>query len=151
MAAAEIAHIATWLLQPASHSQIREPVDADERLATNFAPGASDFGNAAPASLTHDGGVPESKPIERAAIAPHSAVEVSLRERISRALEPCFPWIVSGWCVGVLLCSLRPLFGWRMLRRLRKIGISAPSDEVRAAFDRATQRLGLRRAVQVLY
>ena len=43
MAAAAIAPIATWLLQPASHSQIREPVDADERLASrNDAPASGE-------------------------------------------------------------------------------------------------------------
>lgn len=66
-------------------------------------------------------------------------------------LRPWFSWIVGGWLIGVLLCSLRPLLGWRMLRRLRRIGISPPSDDVLAAFTRVSQQLGLRRAVKVFH
>jgi beta-lactamase regulating signal transducer with metallopeptidase domain len=66
-------------------------------------------------------------------------------------VRPWFSWIVGGWLIGVLLCSLRPLLGWRMLRRLRRIGISPPSDDVLAAFTRVSQKLGLRRAVHVFH
>jgi len=72
-----------------------------------------------------------------------------LANAISDALRPWMSWIVSFWSIGVLLCSLRPLLGWRTLRRLRRIGISAPSDEILTAFARVSARLGLNRAVQV--
>ncbi len=74
-----------------------------------------------------------------------------LAEELMGVLRPWFSWIVGSWLIGVLLCSLRPLLGWRMLRRLRRIGISPPSDEVLAVFARVSQRLGLRRSVQLLH
>lgn len=151
LAAAVVAPVATWLIQPVHRLQVREPVDAGEHSVTDIALDETDFGNAALKLHADTGGGPESKPVERATIVPRTGVEASLHERISHALEPWFPWIVGGWCVGVLLCSLRPLIGWRMLRRLRKIGISPPSDEVLAAFNRVSRRLGLRQAAQVLY
>jgi beta-lactamase regulating signal transducer with metallopeptidase domain len=70
---------------------------------------------------------------------------------LTELVRPWFSWIVGGWLIGVLLCSLRPLLGWRMLRRLRRIGISPPSDDVLAAFTRVYQQLGLRRAVKVFH
>ncbi len=64
-------------------------------------------------------------------------------------LQTYFPWIVSVWCVGVLACSLRPLLGWRMLRRLRRVGISTPSDELLTALDRVSHRMKIDRAVKL--
>jgi len=70
----------------------------------------------------------------------HSIVEV---------LQPWLTWIVGFWAVGVLLCSLRPFVGWRTLQQLRRVGISAPSDEILEAFQRISTRLGVKRVVQV--
>ena len=72
-----------------------------------------------------------------------------LANEVADLLRPFLGWIVSFWGIGVLICSLRPLLGWRTLRRLRRIGISAPSDEILAAFARISKQLGLKRAVQV--
>ncbi len=72
-----------------------------------------------------------------------------LASRVADALRPWMTFIVAFWAIGVLLCSLRPLLGWRTLRRLRSVGISVPSDEVLAAFTRVSKRLGVKRAVQV--
>ena len=74
-----------------------------------------------------------------------------LAEVLMGVFRPWFSWIVGSWLIGVLLCSLRPLLGWRMLRRLRRIGISPPSDEVLAIFARVGQHLGLRQSVEVFY
>ncbi|MDA1230343.1 MAG: M56 family metallopeptidase [Planctomycetota bacterium] len=76
---------------------------------------------------------------------------VPLTESMTEFLRLWFSWIVGGWLIGVLLCLFRPLLGWRTLRRLRRIGICPPSDEVLAAFARVSQRLDLRRAVQVFH
>ncbi len=72
-----------------------------------------------------------------------------LASEVADLLRPFLAWIVAFWAIGVLFCSLRPLLGWRTLRRLRRIGISAPSDEILAAFTRVSTRLGVKRAVQV--
>lgn len=83
---------------------------------------------------------------------PQSAVEadVSIRLRLEMALRPWLSWVVAVWTAGVLLCSLRPLLGWRMMRRLRRVGSSPVSDEVLAALARVSTKLGMRRTVPVL-
>jgi beta-lactamase regulating signal transducer with metallopeptidase domain len=71
-------------------------------------------------------------------------------EQAAEVLRPWLVWIVAGWSLGVVLCSLRPLLGWHTLRRLRHTGVSPVPDEVPPIMSRLSQRLGLRRTVQVL-
>lgn len=70
--------------------------------------------------------------------------------QIESAVRPWLSWIVAVWTAGVLVCSLRPLLGWRMMRRLRRVGTSPVSGEVLAALDRVAAKLGVRRTVMVL-
>ncbi|MDP1562167.1 MAG: M56 family metallopeptidase [Pirellulaceae bacterium] len=70
--------------------------------------------------------------------------------RAKAMLQPWLAWIVAVWCLGVVLCSARPLLGWHTLRRLKRVGVSPVSDEVLAALRGASERLGLRRSVQLL-
>ncbi|MDA1049938.1 MAG: TIGR03067 domain-containing protein [Planctomycetota bacterium] len=67
------------------------------------------------------------------------------------SVRPWLPAFVFAWSLGVLLCSLRPLLGWHTLRRLRRVGVSPVSDEVLATLRRVSERLGLRRAVRIMY
>ncbi len=76
--------------------------------------------------------------------------EVALSLRIKVALQPWLTWIVAVWCIGVAVCSLRPLLGWHTLWRLKRVGVSPASDDVLAALRRVSERLRLRRAVSVL-
>lgn len=71
-------------------------------------------------------------------------------ESAQRLLRPWMTWIVFTWSIGVVLCSLRPLLGWRMLWRLKRIGVSRISDEVQISVDRVAAQLGLRRLAQVV-
>ncbi|MDB5336402.1 MAG: TonB domain/peptidase domain protein [Planctomycetaceae bacterium] len=75
----------------------------------------------------------------------------SWSEQVHSALRPWLAWIVMGWSVGVLLCSLRPLLGWLTLWRLRRVGVSPVSTDVLARMQQLAQRLGVRHAVQVLH
>jgi beta-lactamase regulating signal transducer with metallopeptidase domain len=71
----------------------------------------------------------------------------------SRAAEQVRPWLatlVCAWCAGVLVFSLRPLLGWRAVRRLRSVGVSLADESVQQALICMTRRLGLQRTVQVL-
>ena len=70
--------------------------------------------------------------------------------RIQSAVQPWLIWIVLSWVVGVILCSLRPILGWRMLRRLRREGVSSVSEEVQATVGRLSKQLGLRHVVHVM-
>jgi hypothetical protein len=72
-------------------------------------------------------------------------------ERAANALRPWLSWIVVVWSAGVAVCSLRPLLGWRTLRRLRRIGVSPASEELLGALERVASRLGIRRAVHVMH
>ncbi len=80
--------------------------------------------------------------------ARHEALSWS--QRAKTALHPWLMWIVAVWCIGVAVCSLRPLFGWHMLWRLKRVGVSPASEEVLATLRRVAERLQLRRAVTVL-
>lgn len=71
-------------------------------------------------------------------------------ERFSTAIRPWLTWIVGAWCIGVVLCSARPLLGWRTLRRLRSVGVSPVHENVLSALRRISNQLGLRRVVTVL-
>lgn len=71
-------------------------------------------------------------------------------ERAAIFLRPWLGWIVAAWSIGVVLCSLRPLFGWHTLRRLKRVGVSPASEPLLAAIRRVSERLRCRRAVSVL-
>ncbi len=62
-------------------------------------------------------------------------------------LQPCLPWILASWTVGVLVLSLRAAGGWLLLRRLRAAATPAAEPEWLEALVRRT---GLRRAVRFL-
>lgn len=79
-----------------------------------------------------------------------SAVPVPWDQRLESTLQPWLSVIVAGWILGVVFCALRPLIGWRTLRRLRREGVSTVSDEVTVSLKRVAERLGMRRVVQVM-
>lgn len=63
-------------------------------------------------------------------------------------LRPCLPWVTAAWLAGVLLLSLRTLWGWLHVRRLMCRGLSPLTTAVRHAGERMKQRLGVNRAVR---
>lgn len=67
-----------------------------------------------------------------------------------RYVQPWLAEIVLVWLAGVLAAAFRPLFGWRMVRRLRTLGVSPVGGAVRGAFERTAKRLKIGRAVEVL-
>ena len=75
---------------------------------------------------------------------------LSWSQRAKTALQPWLTWIVAVWCIGVAVCSLRPLLGWHMLWRLKRVGVSPVSEDVLASMRRLSERLRLRHAVSVL-
>jgi beta-lactamase regulating signal transducer with metallopeptidase domain/WD40 repeat protein len=80
---------------------------------------------------------------------PNVESAVSWLEQATMVLRPWLVWIVVAWGLGVVLCSARPLLGWRTLRRLRRVGSSAVPNEVLAAMQRVSERLGMRRSVRI--
>lgn len=65
-------------------------------------------------------------------------------------VRPWLTWVVTTWFAGVTFCSLRPVAGWHMLKRLRHVGVSPVSDDVQTAVARVSLKLGVRRVVSVL-
>src|SRR5688572_24280166 len=72
------------------------------------------------------------------------------RDRLSNLIEPWLPMLVALWTLGVALLSLRPLAGWRAVRRLRTVGVSPASPEVLALARRTARRLGIVRSVELV-
>lgn len=65
-------------------------------------------------------------------------------------VEASLPWLVTVWCLGVIFFSVRPLWSWLVVRRLRTYGVSAVSSEVHEMLMSLAARFGIRRSVQVL-
>jgi len=165
MAAFTAAPVATWLLQPQVLPEWRASRSASATGLVPIAPADSDPVSPLPNNPIL---VSDSEPESRAAqlrpapgesVAPSAAVPatpivaeptLSWSERFTAALRPWLAWIVAGWSLGVALCSLRPLLGWRTLRRLQRVGVSPATDDVLTALARVSARLGLARAVCVM-
>ncbi len=79
-----------------------------------------------------------------------ASTEMTWMMRIQSAVQPWLIWIVASWVIGVVLCSLRPMLGWRMLRRLRRDGVSVVSEDVQATVSRLSKQLGLNQVVHVM-
>jgi len=75
------------------------------------------------------------------------------RQRARRMIDsaaPAVPWMVLGWCAGVLVLSAWNLGGWAAVRRLRSRATRGVSADVVHSAARLSGLMGLRRAVRVL-
>jgi beta-lactamase regulating signal transducer with metallopeptidase domain len=59
-------------------------------------------------------------------------------------------WIVLLWFIGVLMCSIRLLAGWRLSRSLTRVGISEVPSEIQQSFNEIMERLALTKPVRLL-
>lgn len=158
---------ATWMLLPAFSSgslpdDLVRAFESPAGLGIDEGPGTEALFNATSTTSEMpewDSPVPIAESIEPFEPRSETAqpVPASLESKLlwadwaKQLLRPWLVWIVAGWSVGVVLCSLRPLLGWYTLRRLRRVGVSSVSDEVLATLRRVSQRLGMRRAVRALH
>lgn len=106
---------------------------------------------------SHSRNVPATKVRGEAsrATTPASAATDSetWHDRARRALDsatPAVPWIVLGWCVGVLVLSAWNLGGWAAVRRLRSRATRGAPNDVAHSAARLSGLMGIRRAVRVL-
>ncbi len=72
------------------------------------------------------------------------------RDRMVAIVEPWLATLVVIWLAGVVLLSARPVAGWWYVRRLRRDGTAAVSPSVKRLLEHAAERLGVRRAVDVV-
>ncbi|WP_345322184.1 hypothetical protein [Novipirellula rosea] len=150
-ALASMAPVATWFVLPPITVELNQPV---ELMVT---PAASTAGVSKPSNAVSPPGLETEKAVSPSIVRDPTSTNppprrdlTRLKQKFSHALVPYLHTIVIVWCLGVIACSLRPLIGWRMVRRLRSVGTSQPSPEIVALFNRVTARLLVKRAVAVL-
>lgn len=76
--------------------------------------------------------------------------DLSARRTLEAAVHPWLGWIVAAWGFGVFVCVLRPLLGWRTLRRFRRTCVLPVSSEIIDLLAGVSKRLGIRRTVCVM-
>jgi beta-lactamase regulating signal transducer with metallopeptidase domain len=76
-----------------------------------------------------------------------SVSAASISSAIGLAPSPGFnrwmPAIVAGWLVGVIILAARKVGGFIVLWRLRRRGVSAPTDAMLELFQKACARVGI--------
>jgi beta-lactamase regulating signal transducer with metallopeptidase domain len=70
-------------------------------------------------------------------------------EKIARAIKPRLPILVGVWLVGVLICSIRPIWGLWIQWRLRHTGLQSVPESIQSTLNVLIQKLRLTRAVRI--
>jgi beta-lactamase regulating signal transducer with metallopeptidase domain len=70
-------------------------------------------------------------------------------EKIARAIKPRLPILVGVWLSGVLICSIRPIWGLWIQWRLRHTGLQPVPDSIQSTLNALIQKLRLTRAVRI--
>jgi WD40 repeat protein/beta-lactamase regulating signal transducer with metallopeptidase domain len=65
-------------------------------------------------------------------------------------LEGHLAWVAAGWMLGVCLLSMRLLFGWVAIERLKRVGVHPVGSDLRARLDELTRRLRIATPVRLL-
>ncbi len=84
----------------------------------------------------------------RTAASPHLLKELWFRWK--QAMIPWLNTVVSVWCAGVALCSIRPLWSWLVVRRLCTVGVSPMPEALQQVFQGVRRRLNVFRHVTLL-
>jgi ankyrin repeat protein/beta-lactamase regulating signal transducer with metallopeptidase domain len=70
--------------------------------------------------------------------------------RFRATLEAHMTWVVGLWAAGVLLLSMRLLWGWRRLRRMKRFGSETACAGWRAAAEGICRKMRVSRPVRLL-
>jgi WD40 repeat protein/beta-lactamase regulating signal transducer with metallopeptidase domain len=65
-------------------------------------------------------------------------------------LENRLAWVVAVWLLGVCLLSLRLLFGWMAIERLKRVGVRPVGGDLRVRVDDLARRLRINRPIRLL-
>jgi hypothetical protein len=82
----------------------------------------------------------------------HVATASVFRESIEMsalAIKPYLPILVGVWLLGVLICSVRPVWGLWLQWRLRRVGLRPVPETIHTRLNALIQRLRLTRAVRI--
>ena len=78
-----------------------------------------------------------------------SGLTASVWHRLAMRLDRAMPTVVVCWMIGVLLLSIRPLFGLHVVHRLRSVGRGAVEQRVLDVVSRLCKHMNITRAVEV--
>ncbi len=96
---------------------------------------------------------PATKPDALTSAAPSDAAGSTvahISRTVGTALRPWLSAIVFGWCVGVLLFSVRPVWGLFCVRRLLSTGVSSAGPSAERLLHRLCERMRIRQRVTIL-
>ncbi len=154
------APVVTWMISAQAQQQSTLAESRTAGLGGFFATSSNEVAPSAPefdfeqtrtaAAVVEDAGPPvdtvASSKIFVVAHPEDGTRTISVRDRVA-------PWlniIVSVWCVGVLLFSLRPAWSWWAVRRLRTTGVSEIGGDLADTFARLKERMRISGSVRVL-
>ncbi len=148
--------LATWMILPSEEARLasmdtQTPLESPDLVGERREP-SSDVADVFP--LDERGG-PRRTATE---VVPPSVVITASDTPVAKpwwsvAAATLGPWlrtIVEVWCCGVLLFSVRPVWSWFMVRRLRRIGTSPVAATVQQALECMRARLQVTRRVEVV-
>jgi BlaR1 peptidase M56/SecD-like export protein len=135
--------VGTYLLMPddAGLGATDRSVGVKSMAETPALPGAA-------VALRHAAGWPHPSGVEGALPPVEVGTPASIAAAIWLGLRPWMPWVTAAWFAGVMLLSLRPIWGWLHVRRLQRHGVIYLSDALRQAAASLAGRLGVKRTVQ---
>ena len=96
--------------------------------------------------------IPHPQPVEIVNSSPAMSAPItkeSLTARVAKRLNPWLGFINTFWLMGVLLLSIRPLWGLFIQYRLRQVGLTGVSEELQRRLNELATRMGIRTAVRV--
>ncbi|MDP6445687.1 MAG: M56 family metallopeptidase [Pirellulaceae bacterium] len=93
----------------------------------------------------------DSTPLDRSALPTRqTGVERISFQNAAIVVEPWLSTIVALWLFGVFVCSLRPLLGWRTVRRLQRRGAQRPPEWLEELFATTKMRMGVLRETRLI-
>ncbi|MBL8819974.1 MAG: M56 family metallopeptidase [Planctomyces sp.] len=84
-------------------------------------------------------------------VSPASTASVFLEliHTMARAIKPRLPILVGVWLLGVLICSVRPVWGLWIHWRLRHMGLRPVPESIQSTLNVLIRKLRLSRAVRI--
>ena len=95
---------------------------------------------------------PQPQPVKIEASSPAPSAPVTrgtLTEQVAMRLKPWLGFINTYWLMGVLLLSIRPLWGLWVQYRLRQVGLTGVPEELQGLLRELAQRMGIHTAVRI--
>jgi beta-lactamase regulating signal transducer with metallopeptidase domain len=86
---------------------------------------------------------PDLRPASKASLFRESI------EKIAQSIKPRLPILVGVWLLGVLICSIRPIWGLWIQWRLRHSGLQPVPESIQSTLNTLIQKLRLTRVVRI--